>query len=82
MRGFFDRGELPGDRSLHWPHKTDTATRVAPYNDLLEILLNCRHVGASGWYQFGMFDAFVPTASIWLEFMNIEYTFLQSRVEG
>lgn len=73
MRGFFDPGDLPGDHTLHWPDNNDIATRKDPYDGMLEILSNCRHVGASGWYQFGMFPSVYNTLSTLHELWNIEY---------
>lgn len=64
MRGFFDPGELPSDRTLHWPENTDVATRKDPYENLLEILTKCRPIGGSGWYQLGTFDVFIATLFI------------------
>ncbi len=62
MRGFFDPGELPGDQSMYWPEDTDVATYEDPYKALLQILTRCRHVGASGWFQFGKSNA---SMAIW-----------------
>ena len=54
MRSYFYPGELPGDVSEHWPDPTDVATFKDADEAFRKLLLSCRRVGVSGWFQFGM----------------------------
>lgn len=59
MRSFFEPGELPGDRSTHWPENTDVATYEDAWDAFLQIFLGCHHKSASGWYAFGTSTVFI-----------------------